>query len=307
MNSKIFFFAGLGLVASGLLSPPLALAAGITFAFAFTHPFEKQSARFSKLLLQLAVVALGFGMELSEVLREGRAGFLYTAVGIAAAMGVGMALGRALQVRSKPSFLITAGTAICGGSAIAAIAPITNPDEEELAVSLGTVFTLNSLALLLFPAIGFTLHMTQPQFGLWSALAIHDTSSVVGAAAKFGPQALAVGTIVKLTRALWIMPVAMITALINKGQARVKVPWFILFFFLAALAKSFFPGGTLFFAKLTHLGHVMLALTLFLIGTGISPIMIKRAGPRVMLQGVILWVVVASVSLVLIRDGWIRI
>ncbi len=315
MGARILFFAGLVAVSSGLLSPPAALATGIFFGMAFLHPFEKQSRHWSKVLLQISVIALGFGIDFGQVLRTGRASFVYTAVGIGAAMVIGLALGRLLKVRPKAAFLITAGTAICGGSAIAAIAPITNPNDEELAMSLGTVFTLNSVALLLFPAIGLALHMTQTQFGLWSALAIHDTSSVVGAAAKFGPQALAVGTVVKLTRALWIVPVAMITAAASKSQARVRVPWFIVLFCLAALAKTWFAAGApvftnvfaKVFATLTQLGHVGLAVTLFLIGTGITARMIRQAGARVMLQGVILWIVVATASLWIIREGWIHL
>jgi uncharacterized integral membrane protein (TIGR00698 family) len=307
MMSKILFFAGLSIAATGLLSPPLALAAGVVFAIVLAHPFERQSVQASKLLLQFSVIALGFGIEFSEALQAGRASFLYTAVGITVAMGLGLAIGKLLKVRPKAAFLITAGTAICGGSAIAAIASVTNPNEEELATSLGTIFTLNSVALLLFPIIGFGLHMTQPQFGLWSALAIHDTSSVAGAAARFGPQALTIGTVVKLTRALWIIPVAMLAAVINKGQVRVKIPWFILFFCLAVLAKTWFAGGTFLFAKLNQLGHVGLAMTLFLIGTSVSPRIIKQAGLRVMLQGLILWTLVATASLLIIREGWIHI
>jgi len=307
MKSKILFFSGVSLAATGLLSPPLALAAGVAFAILLAHPFERQSARASKLLLQFSIIALGFGIDFNEALHAGRASFLYTAVGIAVAMGLGLVIGRTLKVRPKAAFLITAGTAICGGSAIAALAPITNPNEEELATSLGTIFTLNSVALLLFPVIGFSLHMTQPQFGLWSALAIHDTSSVVGAAARFGPQALTIGTVVKLTRALWIIPVAVLAAVINKGQMRVRIPWFILFFCLAVLAKTWFAGGGFLFTRLSHLGHVGLAMTLFLIGTGISPRIINQAGLRVMLQGVTLWILVATASLLIIREGWIHI
>ncbi|MDE3199003.1 MAG: putative sulfate exporter family transporter, partial [Acidobacteriota bacterium] len=193
--------------------------------------------------------------------------------------------------------------AICGGSAIAAIAPITEPDEEELALSLGTVFTLNSVALFLFPAIGIALHLTQRQFGLWAALAIHDTSSVVGAAAKYGPQALAIGTIVKLTRALWIVPVAIVTALTAGRKAKVRIPWFILFFCLAALSTSYFPH----LSGLTQAGRVGLSLTLFLIGTGINRKTIRSAGGRVMAQGLLLWIAVASASLAAIVAGWIRL
>jgi uncharacterized integral membrane protein (TIGR00698 family) len=307
MISKTLFFAGLLAAGAGFLSPPLALISGILFALLCRHPFETQSALSSRLLLQLSVVALGFAIDFGEVLRAGRASFFYTAVGIAAAIGLGLFLGRILKVRSKAAFLITAGTAICGGSAIAAIAPITNPDEEELATSLGTIFTLNSLALVIFPLIGFALHLTQMQFGLWSALAIHDTSSVVGAAARFGPQALAIATVVKLTRALWIIPVALLTALVNKGEARVRVPWFILFFCLAALAKTYLANGVAFFSKLAALGHLGLAITLFLIGTGISPRTVRQAGPRVLLQGMILWICVAAGSLLFIYMGWIHV
>ncbi len=301
------FLLGVATVGSGFASPPLALALGLAFGMLLIHPFEKESRVWSKWLLQVSVVALGFGMDAREVLHAGRSGFLYTAIGIALAMAVGWVLGKVLKVKSKVSFLITAGTAICGGSAIAAIAGVTNPDDEELAMSLGTVFTLNSVALLIFPAIGWAMHLTQTQFGLWSALAIHDTSSVVGAAAKFGPQAVAVGTVVKLTRALWILPVAMLTAVISKSEARLKIPWFIFFFCLAALANTWLVGFNPLFSRLSGLGRIGLALTLFLIGSGISMRTIKQAGGRAMAQGILLWIVVASLSLFAIYARWISI
>lgn len=303
--SRVIFVVLALSVASGLLSAPIALACGIAFAMCFAHPFEAGSRRWSKRLLQLSVIALGFGMNIGEVLRTGRASFAYTAIGISVVMLLGLMLGKLFGVRGKASFLVTAGTAICGGSAIAAIAPITHPDEEELAMSMGTVFTLNSVALFLFPAIGLALHMTQTQFGLWSALAIHDTSSVVGAAAKYGPQALAVGTAVKLTRALWIIPVALLTAVANKNKVRVKLPWFIVLFCVAAFANSWLPSLASVFAKVQEAGHIGLALTLFLIGTGISMQVVKQAGVRVMGQGVLLWVLAAGASLAAIRLGWI--
>ncbi len=243
LNSKTIFFIGLILTASGIVSPAVALVAGIAYGFTFPHPYHLDSRNLSHFLLQAAVVALGFGMNLRQVIHAGRAGFAYTAISITVAMLLGWALGRLLGVTKKASFLITAGTAICGGSAIAAISSITHPDEEEMAMSLGTVFVLNSVALLLFPAIGFALHMTQTQFGLWAALAIHDTSSVVGAAAKYGAQALQIGTTVKLARALWIIPVSMVTAYATKSKTRIKWPWFILLFCLAAVAKTYIPAG----------------------------------------------------------------
>jgi uncharacterized integral membrane protein (TIGR00698 family) len=304
---KCLFFVGLSAAALGSLGPPLSLTAGIAFGLAVQHPFERQSARVSKVLLQLSVVALGFGINFGEVLKAGRDSFVYTSLEIALVIGLGLVVGRLLKVRSKAAFLITVGTAICGGSAIAAISAIINPEEEDLTASLATIFTLNSVALLIFPMIGVSLHLTQPQFGLWSALAIHDTSSVVGAASKFGSEALTIGTVVKLARALWIIPITMLTAAVNKGQTRFKIPWFILFFCLAALVQSSCPSGSFLFTKLNTLGHVGLAITLFLIGTGINPRKIKRAGPRVMLQGLILWILVATASLFIIRKGWIHI
>jgi uncharacterized integral membrane protein (TIGR00698 family) len=245
-------------------------------------------------------------MNFEQVVRAGREGFVYTAIGIGAAMAMGLLLGRIFKVRSKAAFLISAGTAICGGSAIAALAPLTNPDEEELAMSMGTIFTLNSVAFVLFPVIGVAMHLNQQQFGLWSALAIHDTSSVVGAAAKFGPSALAIATVVKLTRALWIVPVALVTAAVSKSKARIRFPWFILLFCLAALASSYLTQLAPVFAKFNQAGHAGLALSLFLIGAGINQRIIKHAGIHVMAQGVTLWIAVATASLLAIRAGWVH-
>ena len=228
--SKNVFFAGLILSASGYFSPPFALVAGLIYIFTFVHPYHIDARRLSSLLLQVSVVGLGFGMDLRQVLQVGRSGFVYTAVSITFAMLLGWGLGRILNVKRRISFLISAGTAICGGSAIAAVAPISGANEEEIAVSMGAVFALNSVALLAFPAIGTALHLTQTQFGLWAALAIHDTSSVVGAGAKFGAIALAIATTVKLARALWIVPMSVGTAFIYKRTARIQWPWFILFY-----------------------------------------------------------------------------
>jgi uncharacterized integral membrane protein (TIGR00698 family) len=266
-----------------------------------------ESKRLAKFLLQASVIGLGFGMDLHEVISVGRSGFVYTAISIAFALSLGWALGKFLKVSRGTSFLICAGTAICGGSAIAAIAPITDAGEEEIAVSLGTVFVLNSVALLTFPLIGTLLHMTQTQFGLWSALAIHDTSSVVGATAKFGALALAVGTTVKLARALWIVPISMGTALARKSSARVQWPWFILFFCFAAVANTYLHTLQPAYPILKHLGVIGLTVTLYLIGTGLSMKTIRQVGVRPLLQGVVLWIIVAVASLSLIRGGWIHL
>jgi uncharacterized integral membrane protein (TIGR00698 family) len=305
--SKNVFFVGLIIAASGLISPPLALAAGIVYGFSFEHPYHLDAKRLSKLLLQASVVGLGFGMNLQQVLRAGRSGLAYTAAGITFAMLLGWGLGKLFAVQGRISFLISAGTAICGGSAIAAVAPVANATEEEIAVSLGTVFALNSIALLIFPLIGSALHLTQTQFGLWSALAIHDTSSVVGAAAKFGAVALAVGTTVKLARALWIVPVSIGTSLVQKSKARIQWPWFILLFCLASVANTYVPLFNPAYPVLRHLGILGLTVTLFLIGTGISKKTLRQVGVRPLLQGILLWIVVAAGSLALIRAGWIRL
>ena len=213
--AKNLFFVGIILAAGGLLSPPLALGAGLAYGLFLAHPYHLDSKNLAKFLLQASVVCLGFGMNLGEVIKVGSSGFLYTAIGISFALALGALLGRLLHVQKTQSFLISAGTAICGGSAIAALGPVTEANEEQMAVSLGTVFVLNSVALLIFPAIGAVMHLSQTQFGLWSALAIHDTSSVVGATAKYGAVALAVGTTVKLARALWIVPMSIGTAAVK--------------------------------------------------------------------------------------------
>jgi uncharacterized integral membrane protein (TIGR00698 family) len=305
--SKNMFFIGLILAASGLVSPPVALAGGLIYGFSFLHPFHVEAKKLSKLLLQASVVGLGFGMDLQQVMQAGRSGFIYTAGSISIALLLGWGLGRLLQVKQRISYLISAGTAICGGSAIAAIAPITNASQEEIAVSLGTVFVLNSIALLTFPAIGTTLHMTQSQFGLWSALAIHDISSVVGATAKYGAVALTVGTTVKLARALWIVPLSVGTAMANKSNARIQWPWFILFFCLAAVSNTYVHIFQSAYPVLKHLGGIGLTVTLFLIGTGLSMKTLRDVGVRPFLQGILLWLFVAVGSLTLIRGSWIHL
>src|SRR5271166_3620707 len=295
--AKILFFLLLALSFSGWLSPPLALSAGILFGLGIPHPYSAQSGTAARFLLQASVVGLGFGMNLNEVLKAGRSGFLYTAISISFAIALGVLLGRLLQVRGNSSFLISTGTAICGGSAIAAIGPIVQANEEEMAVSLGTIFILNSVALLIFPAIGYALHLSQSQFGLWAALAIHDTSSVVGAATKYGAEALVIATTVKLARALWIAPLALATAAIKHHRSRIQFPWFIVFFLLAALVTTYLPG----FPYAAHLffkvGRLGLTATLFLIGTGISRATVKKVGWRPLLQGISLWFAVGTVSL----------
>jgi uncharacterized integral membrane protein (TIGR00698 family) len=220
---------------------------------------------------------------------------------------LGMGIGYLIRVSKKPSFLISAGTAICGGSAIAAVGPISGASEEEMAVSLGAVFILNSIALFIFPVVGFALHMSQSQFGLWSALAIHDTSSVVGATAKYGPIALAVGTTIKLARALWIVPLSVGTAVVLKSKARIQWPWFILFFCLAALLNTLLPPFGTAFAALNHMGKLGLTVTLFLIGASLNRETLAKVGVRPLLQGLTLWIIVGTGTLALILFDWIHV
>jgi uncharacterized integral membrane protein (TIGR00698 family) len=304
---KRLFFVGLILAASGLISPPFALLGGLVYGLALVHPYHVESKQLAKFLLQASVVGLGFGMNLHEVAHAGRSGFVYTAISITGVMLLGLGLGYLIRVGKKSAFLIAAGTAICGGSAIAAVGPIAEASEEEMAVSLGAVFILNSIALFLFPAIGYALHMSQSQFGLWSALAIHDTSSVVGATAKYGAVALAIGTTVKLARALWIVPLSVATAIALKSKARIQWPWFILLFCLAALANTLLPAFNPAFATLSHLGRIGLTVTLFLIGTGLNKKTLKQVGIRPLLQGVTLWMIVGTATLALILSNWIHI
>jgi len=306
VNKKVFFL-GLILAATGLISPPFALLGGLIYGLALTHPFHVESKQLSKFLLQASVVGLGFGMNLHEVVRAGRSGFLYTAISITAVMLAGLTLGYLIRVGKKSSFLIAAGTAICGGSAIAAVGPIAEANEEEMAVSLGAVFILNSIALFLFPAIGFALHLSQSQFGLWSALAIHDTSSVVGATARYGSAALAVGTTVKLARALWIVPLSIATALTLKSKAKIQWPWFIGLFCIAALLNTVLPAFNPAFVTLSRLGRIGLTVTLFLIGTGLNKATLKKVGVRPLIQGATLWILVGTATLALIVMNWIHI
>jgi len=307
VNTKNLFFMGVIVAASGFISPPIALLAGLIYGLSFAHPYTADSKKLSAFLLQASIVCLGFGMNLQEVIRAGQSGFVYTALSITFALLVGLAIGRLFRVRYIPSLLISTGTAICGGSAIAAVGPVVNAGEEEMAVSLGTVFVLNSVALFLFPAIGYALHLTQAQFGLWSALAIHDTSSVVGATARYGAEALAVGTTIKLARALWIVPLAFVIALFKKEKTQIKWPWFILLFCLAAVMATYLPLFAPLYPKLSTLGKSGLTVTLYLIGTGISKSTLKQVGVRPLLQGILLWAIVAALSLALIRFGLISV
>jgi uncharacterized integral membrane protein (TIGR00698 family) len=301
INIKVqqLIFAILILVCiSGLISPPLALLLGLVAANISGNPFLGFNAKAINVLLQLSVIGLGFGMNVNSALSAGKMGFLFTVASIFSTLLLGFFLGRWLKIDSKISHLVSCGTAICGGSAIAAIAPVIKSDEKQTSVALGVIFILNSIALFLFPAIGHWLHLTQQEFGLWCAIAIHDTSSVVGAANKYGPEALQIATTVKLARALWIIPVALITTTVFKNKSsKIKIPYFIAFFILAMILNTYVPQTAMVAPYLVAMAKIGLTITLFLIGAGLSHTVLKSVGTKPLVQGVLLWVFIAIASL----------
>ncbi|MCC7231466.1 MAG: putative sulfate exporter family transporter [Bacteroidia bacterium] len=290
--------AGLVCVPVFNLSAGTSLVMGIVIGLTAGNPFPSQSRFVTKYLLQLAIVGLGFGMNIHKVVEAGKDGFVFTVLTLSLAMGLGYLLGRVFKTEKIISYLISTGTAICGGSAIAAISQVVEADEKEISVSIGTVFILNAVALLIFPPIGTYIGLSQQQFGVWAAIAIHDTSSVVGAAAHYGNEALMTATTVKLARALWIIPLVLITSFIFRKQSHASsFPWFILLFIMASVASTYFrlpeDAGSL----IVKISKTTFSITLFLIGTGISLSTIRSVGARPLLQGVVLWLVVLSVSL----------
>ena len=298
---QVVFMALLVFCLSPWASPPLALALGLGLAQTLGNPFTTQTKACTAKLLQFSVVGLGFGMNAHAAVTAGRNGLLFTVVSIFGTLVLGYFVGRQLGLGRHVVHLISCGTAICGGSAIAAVGPILRAKDEEMSVALGTVFVLNALALFAFPPIGHVLAMTQDQFGLWCAIAIHDTSSVVGAAAAYGDQALQVATTVKLARALWIIPVAVGTALVFKQKGvKIKIPYFILGFVAAMLINTFVPAAKPLGPLMVSLAKIGLTLTLFLIGAGLSAKVVKSVGARPYLLGTFLWLVVSIGSLYVI-------
>ncbi len=285
---------------SGWVTPPVVLFLGLVFAFLFGQPYEKVNKRVSKYLLQYAVVGLGFGMNLHSALASGKEGMMFTIVSVFGTLFVGWFIGRKLlRVERNTSYLISSGTAICGGSAIAAVGPVLKAKDSEMSVALGIVFVLNAVALFVFPLLGHLLNMGQHEFGTWAAIAIHDTSSVVGAGATYGEEALRVATTVKLTRALWIIPVALLTSfLFKRKEQKVRIPWFILFFILALVANTYLLNGISEVSNFVHgLARKALTLTMFFIGASLSPSVIKSVGFRPFIEGILLWVVISAMSL----------
>jgi uncharacterized integral membrane protein (TIGR00698 family) len=282
------------------VTPPVALFAGLAFALLCGQAYPKFNKKCSKKLLQYSVVGLGFGMNLHSALASGKEGMEFTIISVFGTLIIGWIIGRKLLgVDKRTSYLISSGTAICGGSAIAAVGPVIKANDSEMSVSLATIFVLNAIALFIFPVIGHMLGMTQHQFGTWAAIAIHDTSSVVGAGAAYGEEALQVATTIKLTRALWIIPVAFATSFIfkSKGQ-KVSIPWFIFFFVLAMIVNTYlladYPqiGGFI-----NSLARKSLTITMFFIGASLSVDVLRAVGVKPLIQGVLLWVVISLATL----------
>ncbi len=284
------------------VSAPIALVAGFVFANIFGHPFPQLSGKTTQILLKGSVVGLGFGMNVHSAIEVGQDGVLITAALITTVLTLGYLLGRMLSIPRRISHLTASGTAICGGSAIAAVAPAVGATQGETSMALGVVFLLNSIALLIFPPLGEFFHLTSQQFGMWCAMAIHDTSSVVGAASAYSEEALMVATTVKLARALWIIPISLLSAYLFRGKGEdntrhISIPWFIFLFIIAMVANSYIPGIGPVGGSIFAISKQLLVVTLFLIGASLSIKTLREVGARPLIMGIILWLVVSVLSL----------
>ncbi|MBL0309044.1 MAG: putative sulfate exporter family transporter [Bacteroidetes bacterium] len=298
---KALFIALAILCCTPFISAPLALVLGFLIIQLIGNPYEQITKRLIHTLLQVSVVGLGFGMNTNSALKAGKEGFIFSIVSIISVLVIGFALTKIFKIEKITGYLISAGTAICGGSAIAAIAPIVKAKPNQISIALAVIFTLNSIALLIFPAIGSILNLSQHDFGLWCAIAIHDTSSVVGAASKYGAEALEVATTVKLARALWIIPLSLLSALLFKNkESKIKIPWFIAFFILAMLLNTYFPLVQNASTIIVSLSKTGLTLTLFLIGTGLSLNVIKEVGTKPLILAILLWLSISCGTLFVI-------
>lgn len=306
-------FLALGIYAAGILfcltpwsSPGLALALGLAFALTLDNPYRDRGGRQVRWLLQACVVLLGFGVDLPAVWRIGSQGALFAALTLFATFTLGYWLSRLFDINRRTSLLISAGTAICGGSAIAAVGTAVEAEPSEMSVAMGTVFLLNAVALYLFPPLGHLLDLSQGQFGTWAGIAIHDVSSVAGAGAAYGDEALRTATVVKLSRVLWIVPVTFAAAAFfphpHAAKRRLPLPWFIAGFLLASALGSSLPAVAAYALPLAHLAKTGFAVTLFCIGAGLSREALRQVGYKPLLQGVLLWLFVSSVSLLAVLD-----
>ena len=282
------------------VTPPVVLFVGLAFALLCGQAYPTFNKKVSKKLLQYSVIGLGFGMNLQASLASGKEGMLFTIISVVGTLLIGMFIGcKVLKLNRNTSYLISSGTAICGGSAIAAVGPIIKAKDTDMSMALATVFILNAIGLFLFPILGHWLGLSQQEFGTWAAIAIHDTSSVVGAGAAYGEEALQVATTIKLTRALWIIPLALVTSVIFRSEGKkISIPWFILFFIVAMLINTYlladFPQIGKFIAGIARKG---LIITMFFIGASLSVDVIKSVGIRPLLQGILLWIIISAASL----------
>jgi uncharacterized integral membrane protein (TIGR00698 family) len=295
---EVIFMFFVVLCLSPLISAPVALLMGLIVAQFIGHPYLNLNHRATHILLQVSVVGLGFGMNANNALKVGKDGLLFTIISILGTLLVGFFLGKILNIEQKISFLIASGTAICGGSAIAAISPVLKANEKQISVALGTIFIFNSCALVLFPIIGHALDLSQTQFGLWCAIAIHDTSSVVGAAGKYGKLALEIATTVKLARALWIIPIVALSSIIFKNKdTRIKIPYFIGLFILAMVANTYIGMVHGISHYITSFAKATLTLTVFLIGCGLSKKVLFSVGYKPLILGLLLWIIISVSTL----------
>lgn len=289
------------------LTPATALLSGLIVAFTIGNPFIQHNKVFTKILLQTSVVGLGFGMNLTEAMEAGKTGFVFTIFSIALTMGLGIWIGKLLKVNIGTRTLVSGGTAICGGSAIAAIAPVIKAKDNDMTVALGTIFTLNAIALFIFPILGNILGMSDTEFGYWCAIAIHDTSSVVGAAAERSELALQIATTTKLIRALWIIPLTLIISVFynkyNKekgGKNKIVIPWFIFLYIIAMIIATYIPQRVELYEKTVEIARYGMIYTLFFIGSGLSWQSLKQVGFRPILLGIILWIIISVISAITI-------
>ncbi|WP_276380043.1 YeiH family protein [Flavobacterium sp. H4147] len=296
---QALFIVILLLCLASIISPPVALLIGVVMVNVFGNPFIEFNHKAITFLLQFSVVGLGFGMNASNAFSAGKEGFVLTIASIFSTLIFGFLLGKWLKTEKNTSHLISCGTAICGGSAIAAISPVIKSNENQTSIALGVIFILNSIALFAFPFIGHQLGLSQKDFGIWCAIAIHDTSSVVGAANKYGAEALQIATTVKLARALWIIPISLLTAVIFKNKSsKIKIPYFIGLFILAMLLNSYVPKVSVFAPYVVNVAKIGLTITLFLIGATLNINTLKSVGVKPLLQGIFLWIFIAALALV---------
>lgn len=291
---------------TSFVTPPFVLFSGLVYALLCGQAYPSFNKKASKKLLQYSVVGLGFGMNLHESLASGKDGMMFTVISVVGTMVIGMIIGyKFLKINKKTSYLISSGTAICGGSAIAAVGPVIKAKDSDMSIALATIFILNAIALFIFPVMGHWLELSQQDFGTWAAIAIHDTSSVVGAGAAYGEEALQVATTIKLTRALWIIPLAIVTSFIFKnGEKKISIPWFILWFIVAIILNTYILNDMpVIGATISGIARKLLILTMFFIGASLSMDVIKSVGVKPLVQAILLWIIISIGSLLYILFG----